>query len=74
MLGEVETSESGTTRRYGELPLRVNCGRIRGCDPNAPFGGIKDSGIGPSGDHWGSKPDVEKFLEVKYLCMSGVDR
>ena len=24
--------------------------------------------------HWGSKYGIEEFLEVKYLCMGGVDR
>ncbi len=40
----------------------------------APFGGMKESGIGPSGDYWGSKYGIEEFLEVKYLCMGGIDR
>jgi succinate-semialdehyde dehydrogenase/glutarate-semialdehyde dehydrogenase len=25
-------------------------------------------------DHWGSKYGIEEFLEVKYLCMGGIDR
>jgi len=24
--------------------------------------------------HWGSKYGSEEFLEVKYLCMGGIDR
>jgi succinate-semialdehyde dehydrogenase/glutarate-semialdehyde dehydrogenase len=24
--------------------------------------------------HWGSKCAIEEFLEVKYLCMGGIDR
>ena len=41
----------------------------------APFGGMKESGIGPYlGGHWGSKHGIEEFLEVKYLCMGGIDR
>jgi len=24
--------------------------------------------------HWGSKYGIEEFLEVKYLCMGGIDR
>jgi len=24
--------------------------------------------------HWGSKDGIEEFLEVKYLCMGGIDR
>jgi hypothetical protein len=35
---------------------------------------MKESGIGPSVVHWGSKCGIEEFLEVKYLCMGGIDR
>jgi hypothetical protein len=24
--------------------------------------------------HWGSKYGIEGFLEIKYLCMGGIDR
>ncbi|MDA8233146.1 MAG: NAD-dependent succinate-semialdehyde dehydrogenase [Magnetospirillum sp.] len=34
----------------------------------APFGGMKESGIGREGSKYG----VEAFLEIKYLCMGGV--
>jgi succinate-semialdehyde dehydrogenase/glutarate-semialdehyde dehydrogenase len=36
----------------------------------APFGGMKESGIGREGSHYG----IDEFLEVKYLCMGGIDR
>jgi len=36
----------------------------------APFGGMKESGIGREGSKYG----IEEFLEVKYLCMGGLDR
>jgi succinate-semialdehyde dehydrogenase / glutarate-semialdehyde dehydrogenase len=36
----------------------------------APFGGVKESGIGREGSKYG----LEEFMEVKYLCMGGVDR
>jgi succinate-semialdehyde dehydrogenase / glutarate-semialdehyde dehydrogenase len=35
-----------------------------------PFGGMKESGIGREGSKYG----IEEFLEVKYLCMGGIDR
>jgi succinate-semialdehyde dehydrogenase/glutarate-semialdehyde dehydrogenase len=35
----------------------------------APFGGVKESGIGREGAHFG----IDEFLEVKYLCMGGID-
>lgn len=34
----------------------------------APFGGIKSSGLGREGSKYG----IEDYLEVKYLCMGGV--
>ena len=34
----------------------------------APFGGVKESGIGREGSKYG----IEEFLEIKYLCMGGV--
>jgi succinate-semialdehyde dehydrogenase / glutarate-semialdehyde dehydrogenase len=35
----------------------------------APFGGMKESGIGREGSHFG----IDEFLEVKYLCLGGMD-
>jgi succinate-semialdehyde dehydrogenase/glutarate-semialdehyde dehydrogenase len=34
----------------------------------APFGGVKQSGIGREGSKYG----IEDYLEVKYLCMGGI--
>ena len=36
----------------------------------APFGGMKESGIGREGSHYG----LDEFMEVKYLCMGGIDQ
>lgn len=36
----------------------------------APFGGVKESGIGREGSKYG----IEDFLEIKYLCMGGIAR
>jgi succinate-semialdehyde dehydrogenase/glutarate-semialdehyde dehydrogenase len=36
----------------------------------APFGGMKESGIGREGSKYG----IEEFLEIKYLCLGGIDR
>ena len=35
----------------------------------APFGGVKESGVGREGSKYG----IEEFLEIKYLCLGGVD-
>jgi succinate-semialdehyde dehydrogenase/glutarate-semialdehyde dehydrogenase len=35
----------------------------------APFGGVKQSGLGREGSHYG----VEEFVEVKYLCFGGLN-
>ncbi len=34
----------------------------------APFGGVKQSGIGREGSKYG----IEEYLEIKYLCMGGL--
>jgi succinate-semialdehyde dehydrogenase / glutarate-semialdehyde dehydrogenase len=34
-----------------------------------PFGGMKQSGIGREGSHYG----IDEFIEVKYLCFGGLD-
>lgn len=36
----------------------------------APFGGVKESGIGREGSHMG----IEEYLEAKYVCLAGIDR
>jgi succinate-semialdehyde dehydrogenase / glutarate-semialdehyde dehydrogenase len=37
---------------------------------NAPFGGMKESGIGREDSKYG----IEEFPDVKYLCLGGIDR
>ena len=34
----------------------------------APFGGVKESGLGREGSHYG----IDEFLEIKYLCMGDI--
>ena len=36
----------------------------------APFGGVKESGLGREGSKYG----IEDYLEIKYLLMGGLDR
>ena len=35
----------------------------------APFGGVKESGLGREGSKYG----IEDFLEIKYICMGGLE-
>src|SRR4051812_43876436 len=35
----------------------------------APFGGVKESGVGREGSHHG----IDEFLEIKYLAIGGID-
>ncbi|QXI11262.1 NAD-dependent succinate-semialdehyde dehydrogenase [Pseudomonas zeae] len=36
----------------------------------APFGGVKQSGLGREGSKYG----IEDYLEIKYVCLGGVNR
>ncbi len=36
----------------------------------APFGGVKQSGLGREGSKYG----IDEYVEIKYICMGGVDR
>ena len=36
----------------------------------APFGGVKESGLGREGSKYG----IEEYLEVKYMCLGGIDK
>jgi len=44
----------------------VNTGLIS--NEVAPFGGVKQSGLGREGSKYG----IEEFMEIKYLCIGGV--
>lgn len=35
----------------------------------APFGGVKQSGIGREGSRYG----IEEYLETKFVCLGGLD-
>ena len=34
----------------------------------APFGGVKQSGLGREGSRYG----IDEYLELKYLCLAGI--
>ncbi len=66
----VYTRDLGRTWRVSEEleygMVGVNKGLI--ATAVAPFGGVKESGIGREGSKYG----IEEFLEVKYICMAGI--
>ncbi|MCH6470735.1 NAD-dependent succinate-semialdehyde dehydrogenase [Sinomonas sp. 5-5] len=66
----VYTRDIGRIWRMGEAIETGMVGFNVGLMANeaVPFGGIKESGIGREGSHYG----LEDYLEVKYLCMGGI--
>jgi succinate-semialdehyde dehydrogenase/glutarate-semialdehyde dehydrogenase len=52
------------TLKYGMVG--VNEGLIT--TPEAPFGGVKESGLGREGGHQG----IEDYLDTKYVCIGGL--
>ena len=36
----------------------------------APFGGVKESGQGREGSKYG----LDDYLEIKYMCVGGIDK
>ena len=51
---------------YSFINKLVNEGIISTAE--APFGGIKQSGIGREGSRYG----IEEYLEIKYVCLGGL--
>ncbi|MBI9082809.1 MAG: NAD-dependent succinate-semialdehyde dehydrogenase [Desulfobacterales bacterium] len=66
------TRDLGRTWRVAEQleygMVGVNSGMIS--TVVAPFGGVKASGIGREGSRYG----IDEYLEIKYLCIGGLDR
>jgi succinate-semialdehyde dehydrogenase/glutarate-semialdehyde dehydrogenase len=64
------TSDIGRVWRVSEALeygiVGVNAGIIS--NEVAPFGGVKESGLGREGSHFG----IDEFLELKYICMGGL--
>ena len=66
------TRDLGRAWRVGEKleygMVGINTGLIS--NAVAPFGGVKESGLGREGSKYG----VDDWLEIKYLCMGGIDK
>ena len=65
------TRDMARTWRVGEAldygMVGINTGLISTAE--APFGGVKMSGLGREGSRHG----LDDFMELKYLCMGGID-
>lgn len=48
--------------------VAVNTGALS--NEAAPFGGVKQSGLGREGSKYG----IEDYLEIKYVCLAGLDK
>jgi succinate-semialdehyde dehydrogenase / glutarate-semialdehyde dehydrogenase len=71
LVGFVFTRDLGRTWRVSEAletgMVAVNTGRVSG--EMAPFGGVKESGLGREGSKYG----LEDWLEIKYLNIGGIN-
>jgi succinate-semialdehyde dehydrogenase/glutarate-semialdehyde dehydrogenase len=56
----------GEALEYGMVG--VNTGLISTAE--VPFGGVKQSGLGREGSKYG----LDDFLEIKYICLGGIDQ
>ncbi|MBT9497818.1 MAG: NADP-dependent succinate-semialdehyde dehydrogenase [Zoogloea sp.] len=56
----------GEALEYGMVG--INTGIIS--NEVSPFGGIKQSGVGREGSRYG----IDEYLEIKYLCIGGIDK
>jgi succinate-semialdehyde dehydrogenase/glutarate-semialdehyde dehydrogenase len=54
----------GEALEYGMVG--INTGLISTAE--APFGGVKQSGLGREGSHHG----IEDYVEMKYLCLGDI--
>ncbi len=66
------TRDVGRIWRVGEALEYGIVGINEGIISNemAPFGGVKESGQGREGSKYG----LDDYLEIKYMCMGGIDR
>ena len=56
----------GEALEYGMVG--INTGLISAAE--APFGGVKQSGLGREGSHHG----IDDYVEIKYLCLGGIEQ
>lgn len=56
----------GQKLEYGIIG--INTGLVS--NASAPFGGVKESGLGREGSRYG----IEDYLEIKYLCVGGISQ
>jgi len=65
--------QTGDPERAERVAAKLHAGAVHinggGFEYGSPFGGFKQSGVGREGSKYG----VEDYLEVKYVCIGGVD-
>ena len=67
------TSMRAISAVCGACPSALECGMV-GINTGlistavAPFGGVKQSGLGREGSRYG----IDEYLDMKYLCMGGI--
>jgi succinate-semialdehyde dehydrogenase/glutarate-semialdehyde dehydrogenase len=68
----IYTRDLGRTWRVSEALEYGMVGINEGIISNemAPFGGVKESGFGREGSKYG----IDDYVEIKYLCMGGLER
>jgi succinate-semialdehyde dehydrogenase/glutarate-semialdehyde dehydrogenase len=54
----------GEALQFGVIGINTGITSFEG----APFGGVKASGIGREGSHFG----IDEFLEIKYMCLAEI--
>jgi succinate-semialdehyde dehydrogenase/glutarate-semialdehyde dehydrogenase len=72
LLSYIYTHDLGRVFRVSEAietgMVAVNTGRVS--NEQAPFGGIKESGLGREGSKYG----LDDWLELKYINLAGLSR
>ena len=53
---------------YVDLQAQVGANTSAISTVEAPFGGVKESGLGREGSHYG----LDEYLNVKYICLGGL--
>ena len=70
LLAEINPNDVHNREALAALPVTRKSDLIHLQREQAPFGGIKQSGVGREGSRYG----IDEYLEMKYLCIGGIDK